>query len=130
MSGGAWWRSVVFRSTPARSTVGVRVPSQVAYRATPPRSDDHKDEAVEPPTKAIIVRKADVLLYRALRFFCTVSSFAGVLIWRLRTLVLGGGDAAGGPVSARLAAATTRRRFAGILTALCEAVRLHPVGIS
>lgn len=54
------------------ATVPVRVTSQFAFRATPPTWDDQKDEAVEPPTKAIIARKAGVLLYRCLRTICTI----------------------------------------------------------
>ena len=54
----------------------------------------------------------------------TCLDFADVLVWRPRALILGGGDAAGGPASTRLAAATTRRCFAGFFEAVCEAFRL------
>jgi hypothetical protein len=48
-------------------------------------------------------------------------NFAGVLIVRPYMLILGGGDAAGRPASARLAQAATPRRFVGFFAALCEA---------
>jgi hypothetical protein len=45
-------------------TVRAHPTSQFSQRATPPRSDDKKDEVIKPPTKAIIVRFFGVLIYR------------------------------------------------------------------
>jgi hypothetical protein len=56
------------KQSPKRCAIGATVrahpTSQFSQRATPPRSDDKKDEVIKPPTKAIIVRFFGVLIYR------------------------------------------------------------------
>jgi hypothetical protein len=45
---------------------------------------------------------------------------AGVLIWCLHALILGGRDTGGKPASKQLAAATTQQCFVGLLAELGE----------
>jgi hypothetical protein len=47
----------------ANSTVRAHPTSQFSQQATPTRSDNKKDEVIEPPTIAIIVRFFGVLIH-------------------------------------------------------------------
>jgi len=55
---------------------------------------------------------------------------AGVLIWRLRRLNLGGGDALGGPATTPLNGATTQRRFVEFFASLYKASCLRLFAVS